>query len=589
MGTKPGERMMVQLERRAEAISRQFNSQDIANTLWAYATMRTKPGERMMGQLERRAEAISGEFNSQGIANTLWAFATMGTKPGERMMGQLERRVEAISGEFNSQNVANTLWAFATMGTKPGERMMGQLERRMEAIAGEFNSQHVASTLWSYAVLDILPSERVCNTLRARARQLLWGGYYCAKIMWCCAKLSGRNESTRAHMKLMIEAVMSTCEAQSLQARHIAIVAWAHAKMSIAIPQDMAKALCERADTVHMNFTKNDISLLIWSNYEIPSSGVIGRDLADMWLPNVSARLVHAIIDGCPPSQQPHIGESEFEERSTCTISIAPTTGQMSSSQDLLDTAATYYVQSSPSDDRELWQRAQLVHQNQHGMRFQLQCGRLTVCDRADHGKTWCSDRDVQVQLANAKPRVNRPTSAGISRLPRLEMHQPPHPQSRPSPEERNMHAALRHVEQFESKQTVEKAQPSKSSTELLPGPTSELGWNMLTAIEQAGLDICSIISTVEFTGLHMRGLTQHYACKHILKDLRLGEGPGDTSTCSGEDFSDVMELYGVRKGCMMEYIRFDHLLLRQIASSAARQGYKRLLDDIGYEWSKSE
>ena len=41
--------------------------------------------ERMMGQLERRAETISGEFNSQAVANTLWVFATMGTKPGERL------------------------------------------------------------------------------------------------------------------------------------------------------------------------------------------------------------------------------------------------------------------------------------------------------------------------------------------------------------------------------------------------------------------------------------------------------------------------------------------------------------------------
>jgi hypothetical protein len=71
--------------------------------------MGTKPGERTMRQLERRAETISGEFNSQNVANTLWAFATMGTKPGERMMGQLERRAEAISGEFNSQDIANTL------------------------------------------------------------------------------------------------------------------------------------------------------------------------------------------------------------------------------------------------------------------------------------------------------------------------------------------------------------------------------------------------------------------------------------------------------------------------------------------------
>jgi hypothetical protein len=31
----------------------------------------------MMGQLERRAEAISGEFNSQEVANTLWAMCVL--------------------------------------------------------------------------------------------------------------------------------------------------------------------------------------------------------------------------------------------------------------------------------------------------------------------------------------------------------------------------------------------------------------------------------------------------------------------------------------------------------------------------------
>jgi hypothetical protein len=37
--------------------------------------MGTRPGERVMGQLERRAEALSGEFNSQTVANTLWAIS----------------------------------------------------------------------------------------------------------------------------------------------------------------------------------------------------------------------------------------------------------------------------------------------------------------------------------------------------------------------------------------------------------------------------------------------------------------------------------------------------------------------------------
>jgi hypothetical protein len=147
--------MMGRLERRAEAISGEFTSKNVANTLSAFATIGTKPGERMMGQLERRTEAISGEFTSQNVANTLWAFATIGTKPGERMMGQLERRTEAISGEFTSQDVANTLWAFATIGSKPGERMMGQLERRAEAISGEFTSQAVAITLWAISFFRI--------------------------------------------------------------------------------------------------------------------------------------------------------------------------------------------------------------------------------------------------------------------------------------------------------------------------------------------------------------------------------------------------------------------------------------------------
>jgi hypothetical protein len=45
----------------------------------------------MMGELEGWVEAISGEFKSEEVANTLWAFATMGTMPGEPMMGELER------------------------------------------------------------------------------------------------------------------------------------------------------------------------------------------------------------------------------------------------------------------------------------------------------------------------------------------------------------------------------------------------------------------------------------------------------------------------------------------------------------------
>jgi hypothetical protein len=46
------------------------------------AKHRNKPSQALLMALEGRAEAISGECNSQDVANTLWALATMGTKPG---------------------------------------------------------------------------------------------------------------------------------------------------------------------------------------------------------------------------------------------------------------------------------------------------------------------------------------------------------------------------------------------------------------------------------------------------------------------------------------------------------------------------
>jgi len=60
------------------------------------AKHRYKATRPLLLALERRAEAMSGEFKSQNVANKPWAFAMMGVKPGERMLGQLERPIKAL-------------------------------------------------------------------------------------------------------------------------------------------------------------------------------------------------------------------------------------------------------------------------------------------------------------------------------------------------------------------------------------------------------------------------------------------------------------------------------------------------------------
>ncbi len=58
----------------------EFGPQDIDNILYIIAKKRHKTC--LSPELERLAEAISEEFNPHAVANTLWAFATMKIKLG---------------------------------------------------------------------------------------------------------------------------------------------------------------------------------------------------------------------------------------------------------------------------------------------------------------------------------------------------------------------------------------------------------------------------------------------------------------------------------------------------------------------------
>ena len=153
--------LLSQLEGRAEALAAgTFNAQDVANTLWACATMGRKRGAGVMRELEGRTEALAGTFNAQDVANTLWAYATMGREPGEGVMRGLEGRAEELAGTFNAQGLANTLWAYAKIGWEPGTVLRCRLEERILEVVAEYTSQGIAATRWACSQLRMsLPAE----------------------------------------------------------------------------------------------------------------------------------------------------------------------------------------------------------------------------------------------------------------------------------------------------------------------------------------------------------------------------------------------------------------------------------------------
>ncbi len=65
--------------------------------------MGREPGAVVMRELEGQAEALAGTFTTQNVANTLWAYATMGREPGAGMLMGLEGRAEALTETFTTQ------------------------------------------------------------------------------------------------------------------------------------------------------------------------------------------------------------------------------------------------------------------------------------------------------------------------------------------------------------------------------------------------------------------------------------------------------------------------------------------------------
>src|SRR5579871_5408630 len=100
-------------------------------------------------------------FDSQGIANTLWALATMGLTWQEisaALRGKLWVAVDRNVDHFNPQDIANTLWALATMGLTWREISVALRDKLWAAVdhnVGHFNSQEIANTLWALVTMGL--------------------------------------------------------------------------------------------------------------------------------------------------------------------------------------------------------------------------------------------------------------------------------------------------------------------------------------------------------------------------------------------------------------------------------------------------
>ena len=83
---------------------------------WAFATAgQSDDIVLLFAALATAAERLMGELNSQELANTAWAFARACQKDAS-LLAALATAVQQGMGNFIPKELANTAWAFATAG-----------------------------------------------------------------------------------------------------------------------------------------------------------------------------------------------------------------------------------------------------------------------------------------------------------------------------------------------------------------------------------------------------------------------------------------------------------------------------------------
>merc|ERR1719486_138921 len=101
----------------AEGLIRKMSPKEVANTLYGYAslprtaTYDTRDAAMLevpLAELEEAIVWVASDMNSQEVANTIWAYGTLGVPPSPRVIDKLEAALRRVVTDMTPQSFSST-------------------------------------------------------------------------------------------------------------------------------------------------------------------------------------------------------------------------------------------------------------------------------------------------------------------------------------------------------------------------------------------------------------------------------------------------------------------------------------------------
>ncbi|KAI3429562.1 hypothetical protein D9Q98_005650 [Chlorella vulgaris] len=257
----PGDEFLAGMAAEVQGKARDGNAQNIANMFWAFATLGFHPGDEVLQALAEAARQKLGDFTAQNISNTVLALAKLEFDPGDELLEGLSSEALRKIKSFTPQALANTLWGLSKLGIK-AEGLMEGIGQAAHSQIYDYNSQNLANSVWAYANIDVNPGEASMEEF-ARVAMLKMPEFSPQNISnfcWAFARLGVRNEHLFAEAGKHAARIMHIFTPQS-----IANLLWSYATLDLCPEASLLHVLRGQVLKLVGDFSPQNLSNTAWA------------------------------------------------------------------------------------------------------------------------------------------------------------------------------------------------------------------------------------------------------------------------------------------------------------------------------------
>mmetsp|Transcript_19301 Transcript_19301/g.65209 ORF Transcript_19301/g.65209 Transcript_19301/m.65209 type:complete len:488 (-) Transcript_19301:152-1615(-) len=234
-----------------------FNSQMLANTVWAFATADFK-APLLFEAIAAEAVDKVGTFTTQNLANTVWAFAKAGVE-APLLFTKIALEAPRTLSTFTPPSLANTAWAYATAGVE-APVLFDTVGKDAIRKIGLFTTQDLATLIYAYAKAGFEAPQLFEEAAALGRKKILeFNAQALAIIAWGFA--NAKVPAPGLFQAVSAEAVKKIA---TFDAHNLANISWAFASAGFPAPA-LFQAVALEAAKHAAQCTADDRSSLAWA------------------------------------------------------------------------------------------------------------------------------------------------------------------------------------------------------------------------------------------------------------------------------------------------------------------------------------